>query len=857
MKKPLRYASVCSGVGTCKLAWAPLGWETAFFSEFAEFPKTVLKHRWPDVPDLGDMTAEDWLDRAKALGPIDVLAGGPPCQAFSIAGLRASLTDARGNITLLYARYIHELDAHQRANGRPDGLPITVFENVPGLLSTPDNAFGCFLGGLCGSGAAIVPPRTVTPKRWRARKNGTAAYSWPDAGVVVGPARSAAWRTLDAQHFGLAQRRRRVIVVSCSRTSGLDPAEILLEFDGVRRDRPARGEAGQGAAAAARSGAGGGGSARAVFGGNRTGGECSVAPALNAKGGSGRMDFETEAQIVERVECQAGEVTHPLTTNCGIATESCIGKGNGAPLIPDAIYQCQGTNVGPLGALRTGHNESRGVPFTAECVTGEVTHALKAEGADASEDGTGRGNPIVAAVCHDDPRRYTGVHGGGDHGDLHPTLEATNPKQVVATAETPVFFDPNQITSWANRSNPQPGEPCHTLPASTTAPAIASRLAVRRLTPVECERLQGYPDHHTLVPRRSPKDKDAERLLAYLTPEVVGRRLGKPAAEVTAADIARLAADGPRYKAIGNGWAAPVFRWLGERIQRAWDASRRQQAVDLLPPLPTGPVNVSNVPQRSPFRYPGGKSWLTPYLRRWLAENPARVFVDAFAGGGSSALTAVMEDLCEHAVMVENDPAVGAVWQVITTGDWVDLCRRITDFKVTEANVREALARDREPTSREELAFQTILRNRMQRGGVMAPGAGLLRGGENGRGLLSRWYPETLCRRIGAIAAVRDRLTFHRADAMALLPRIAACTDHALFCDPPYTKAGSRLYGCHVVHHGSLFALAAAHQGPVLMTYDDTHQVRELAILHGLVARPLAMRTTHHAVKSELAITRT
>ncbi|MCT6719801.1 DNA cytosine methyltransferase [Acidovorax sp. K2F] len=478
----MQFGSVCSGIEAATVAWHELGWRAAWLAEIDKFASAVLAHHYPSVPNLGDMTK---IARAILTGEVsapDVLCGGTPCQAFSVAGLRESLADARGNLTLKFVEIANAID-HVRA-GRGEDECIVFWENVPGVLSTKDNAFGCFLAGLAGEDEPLVPPG-------QAPKPGQ-PWKWSNAGAVYGPRRAVAWRTLDAQYFGVAQRRRRVFVVASAR-NGLDPAQVLFEWDGVRRDTAPSREARQTAPTIpSRSTAGGGlgtdfdcdGGLIQAYGGNNQSGPIDVATARNAcASASGRMDFETETFLVQ------------------------------------------------------------------------PTHTLRGEGFDASEEGTGRGTPLV-----------------------------------------PVAFDTTQITSAANRSNPQPGDACHPLAAGAHAPAIAfpanlsgtqcasteelapsmgatnptavavqasqsgvrfnetvgtldanygSRrhngvmqgMQVRRLTPTECERLQGFPDGYTAIPWR-----------------------GKPADQCP---------DGPRYKALGNSWAVPNVTWLGRRIQAA------------------------------------------------------------------------------------------------------------------------------------------------------------------------------------------------------------------------------------------------------------------------------------------------
>ncbi len=268
----------------------------------------------------------------------------------------------------------------------------------------------------------------------------------------------------------------------------------------------------------------------------------------------------------------------------------------------------------------------------------------------------------------------------------------------------------------------------------------------------------------------------------------------------------------------------------------------------------TRPVNVASVPQRSPFRYPGGKTWLVPYIRSWLGSRKERVgvMVEPFAGGGIVGLTAGFEGLAEAVVMVERDPGVAAVWQTILGGQSHWLIDAIRNFELNRESVAEALRR--EPASRRERAFAVILRNRVQRGGIMAPGAGLVKSGENGRGLVSRWYPETLARRIREIAALKGRFTFVEGDGLEVVRQHAGDGRAAFFVDPPYTVAARRLYSHWQVDHRALFALLAEVKGDVLLTYDHTREIAELAAEFGFATQAIAMKNTHHARMSELLI---
>jgi DNA adenine methylase len=273
------------------------------------------------------------------------------------------------------------------------------------------------------------------------------------------------------------------------------------------------------------------------------------------------------------------------------------------------------------------------------------------------------------------------------------------------------------------------------------------------------------------------------------------------------------------------------------------------------------PTNVAQVNQLSPFRYPGGKTWLVPEIREWLKsiKSVPDVFVEPFAGGAIAGLTAAAEGLAYGVVLSELDEDVSAVWRAIFQGTdesvkW--LCRQITSFDVTLENVRRILAS--EPKSDAARAFRTIIKNRVQRGGIMAPGAGLVKEGEGGRGLRSRWYPETLSARIRVLRALRDKVTFLPYDAFFAIEQFIANPKASFFIDPPYTaggkKAGARLYSHNEVNHEKLFALMATARGNVMMTYDDTSEVRSLAARFGFRVRTVPMKNTHHEVIQELLI---
>ncbi|WP_322513655.1 DNA adenine methylase [Chloroflexus sp.] len=272
------------------------------------------------------------------------------------------------------------------------------------------------------------------------------------------------------------------------------------------------------------------------------------------------------------------------------------------------------------------------------------------------------------------------------------------------------------------------------------------------------------------------------------------------------------------------------------------------------------PVNVAAVPQRSPFRYPGGKTWFVPTFRRWMASLPRkpRVLVEPFAGGGIISLTALFEDLVDRAVMVELDEDVAAVWQTIVTGEAEWLAEQILSFPLSHETLIAAL--NRPPATVRERAFQTILRNRTLHGGILADGASFLKHGENGKGIASRWYPQTLARRLRDLQQIAHRIEFRCADGLTVMEEFAQHTDTVFFIDPPYTaggkRAGKRLYRHHQIDHQRLFTICQHVAGDVLLTYDEAEEVKELARAHGFQMRLVPMKNTHHATLRELVIGR-
>jgi DNA (cytosine-5)-methyltransferase 1 len=399
----MTYADVCAGISAATVAWKPLGWRTAFYSEIDKFPCAVLRHHYPDTPNHGDMTKYDqWPDAA-----LDVLIGGTPCQGFSVAGLRKGLDDPRSNLALCFGLVAQRY--------RPRWL---VWENVPGVRSANGGRdLGAFLRGLAELGYGL------------------------------------AWRSFDAQYAGLAQRRERVFVVG--HLGDWRRAAAVLSFaEGLRWDSAPRREKRQRVAGTIAPGTGGG-SGHSYRQGDPSGLIASTgerAHCLNA-GGMGRIDYESETLIA---------------------------------------------------------------------------HSLRADGFDASEDGTGRGTPLVPiqafysteSRCDNIPPPDISpplkIGSGGSSGNPPAIAFAQNQLGEVRTSDLIGTLNTNSNAS------------------GRATPMVATNWAVRRLTPRECERLQGFPDDYTAIPWR-----------------------GKPAEQCP---------DGPRYKALGNSIAVPELAWIGKRI---------------------------------------------------------------------------------------------------------------------------------------------------------------------------------------------------------------------------------------------------------------------------------------------------
>lgn len=265
-------------------------------------------------------------------------------------------------------------------------------------------------------------------------------------------------------------------------------------------------------------------------------------------------------------------------------------------------------------------------------------------------------------------------------------------------------------------------------------------------------------------------------------------------------------------------------------------------------------TNVASVPQRSPFRYPGGKTWLVPIVRQWLKQehNQVKQLIEPFAGGDIVSLTAAFENLAEQILMVEMDEEVAAVWEIILNGKNQWLADKIYTYDLTHENVRIELENPHKELH--DIAFCTILKNRIFHGGIIAKGSGMLKKGENGKGIASRWFPKTLRDRILAISSVKNTINFNTGDAFEILEQNQANENAYFFIDPPYKTAGKRLYTHFNIDHERLFELTAELKGKFMLTYDDTLEIRQLADKYQLEFKTIPMKTTLHYEKNELTI---
>ena len=488
----MRYGSVCSGVEAASLAWEPLGWECAFVSEIEKFPAAVLAHHYPNVPNLGDMTAHDFADRCLEQGPINVLVGGTPCQSFSVAGLRGGLDDERGNLALEFCRLADRLAPR-----------YIVWENVPGVLSSSKGRdFGSIVGAL-----------------------GQLGYN-------------LAWRILDAQNFGVPQRRRRVFLVGHLGAEQRGAAAVLFEQHCLQGhpapSREAREDlasnAGEGFTASSFGKYAEGCRTLRRDGGDLGGGS----ETLTIWRGSDQANAETVEGQAGTLNCnkgqQGGNAALPYFRATGRssyteaesaeALRACAAKHGDTDLV------VSGEVVGTVTARKGRNNGIANDDVQAGhliCVNARET-PVSESGKDLPLGAQDRGHAIAFQATGDRANPSIGVY-----DEVMPTIPA-NPMSDRGAA---VAFAENQrgelrTSEVVTNITSGGGKPCPSFPA------VLQPMQVRRLTPRECERLQGMPDDWTKIPWRK---KDAEDC-----------------------------PDGPRYKAIGNSMAVPVMRWIGERI---------------------------------------------------------------------------------------------------------------------------------------------------------------------------------------------------------------------------------------------------------------------------------------------------
>ena len=448
----MRYVSLCDGIGAAHEAWAPLGWVCVARAEIEPFPLAVTAQRQPGPKELGDVSKITEDDIA-LLGPVDLVVFGSPCQDLSVAGQRKGLAGARSGLFFDCMRVFGWAREHC-------GSRFALWENVPGAFSSHKGAdFALVVGAMAGCDDVAVP-----------------AHGWGSEGCAVGDHGMVEWAVLDAQWFGLAQRRKRVFALLDTGDWASRPP-ILLEREGLRGNSPPRRAQGQGATHAVAERAEGGredrrGSALA-FGGNNTEGPIDVATARNAHGGPhGRLDFESETFVAQLYSIMPQNSGKDYKARPVDVAQPLMAGGPGG-----------GNQGGDVLAFALRGREGGAMPE----VQGDQAGALRA----ASGGSTRSYVAIQAGALRENPD--SGPDGIGVQADIAYTLEARAEVQ-----------------------------------------AMSDGYAVRRLTPVECARLQGFADDHCAVTYRK-----------------------KPAA------------DGPIYKAFGNSMAVPVIRWIGEQIEIA------------------------------------------------------------------------------------------------------------------------------------------------------------------------------------------------------------------------------------------------------------------------------------------------
>ncbi len=480
----MRYVSTFSGVEAASVAWGPLGWEPMAFCEIEPFPCAVLAERFPEVPNLGDVSKVDWKGFVNENGRPDVLVGGSPCQSFSVAGKREGLDGASG-LMWEFVRAAAELAPRW-----------VVWENVPGALSSSGGEdFRCLLSSLDELGYCV------------------------------------SWRVLDAQFFGVAQRRRRVFAVGSLGNAG--SVEVLFEPDCLRGDTQTSREKRRELAARPESRARCGGFGYKVSAGAGTiGYEEEVSPTLLA----GRNDASV---LLWEPMTQYGDVAGTLTARHD--SSPCADRGQNVVFAIDRATTPKASED-LCHTLRYGGTNEAVAHLSSLSTKGETAYSIAGNVIGRSDGNGGNGTGFDEDVC------YTLTT-----NDRHAVAFAQNTRDEVrlvngdgdlagCLSASPGMKQQTYVCVADRNANAAIDmDMCGTLKVGGDQPYIANEYVVRRLTPVECERLQGFPDGWTRIPWR-----------------------GKPA---------DLCPDGPRYKAMGNSMAVPVMRWIGERIARCESTS--------------------------------------------------------------------------------------------------------------------------------------------------------------------------------------------------------------------------------------------------------------------------------------------
>lgn len=544
----MRYLSLFSGIEAASVAFEPLGWTPVAFAEIESLPSKVLAHHWPHVPNLGDVTKITEA-QVKALGEVDVVVFGFPCQDLSVAGKRKGLKNADGSKTrsgLFYTAM--QIVRWSKARW-------AVAENVNGLFSSNGGRdFAAVVGELCGSEIGL--PRD----------------GWRNSGMALGSEGLVEWSTLDAQYFGLAQRRKRVFLVRDIGDWQSRPP-LLLDAESLRRHTPPRRGEGQGASGAFETSSNGGRFTE-------------VAPTLDASCKDGPVRAQIGCGVMESYAIQAGATReNPASGPDGVGVKEGIAYTLEARAEVQAVCMATGQAGAEIGI---GIGTTLTCNHEAPIVTQEIAHTLRGEGFDASEDGTGRGTPLICVhgtqdPCHDEnvafalgrnsgqenAIAFTCKDHGADAGEISPTLRsmghdkshANGGGQVAVAFGIPGNWIGREPANGGNATTPMIDvSPCQT---KTDRHAVATPSAVRRLSPVECERLQGFPDNFTLIPKakgyKPRKGEDHAETVAYL----IGHGFTQEEAEKLSGHP-----DGPRYKQLGNSMAIPVIAWVGRRIEK-------------------------------------------------------------------------------------------------------------------------------------------------------------------------------------------------------------------------------------------------------------------------------------------------